>query len=98
MIDYLIGVIKMLVNKLLGNPVAAAVVNSVIEDMKSEGAVILGIVVANIKAVAVRTDLDNSQKFSVVFEEVKKQFPNTASSLLNSIIESTYRAYTQGRI
>lgn len=98
MIDYLIGVVKMLVNKLLGNPVAAAVVNSVIEDMKSEGAVILGIVVANIKAVAVRTDLDNSQKFSVVFEEVKKQFPNTASSLLNSIIESTYRAYTQGRI
>lgn len=98
MIDYLIGVVKMLVNKLLGNPVAAAVVNSVIEDMKSEGAVIMGIVVANIKAVAVRTDLDNSQKFSVVFEEVKKQFPNTASSLLNSIIESTYRAYTQGRI
>ena len=90
--------IRYLVAKLLGNPVATSVVNSLILDLKEEGTEMLSIVVANIKAAAARDDIDNTARYNMVLNAVKEQFPNTATSLINTVIESTYRAYAQGRL
>lgn len=98
MFDWIVSAIKALLNKIMANPAATMVIISLIDDLKDEGGKMIGVALANIKSVAGRDDLDNAAKFNMVFESVKEQFPNAATSLLNTIIEAAYRSYSQGKV
>lgn len=98
MIKFIMDTISYLINKVLGNPVASTIILSLIEDLKAEGTDMLGIAVANIKSVAARDDITNTERFDIVVQALKKQFPNAASSLINTVVESAYRAFVNGKI
>ena len=97
MFNMIIGMIKKLINTILENPMASTIIVSLIDDLKDEGGKMLGVVVSNIQAVAARDDLNSQEKFIYVFEATKQQFPNAATSLINTVIEAAYRSYTQGK-
>lgn len=98
MLQIIITTIKALLNRILGNPVASAIVMALVDDLKEEGTKMLGVVVANVKAVAAKEGMTNQQKFEEVFNATKQQFPEAASSLISTTIEAAYRAYSQGKI
>ena len=98
MFQIIINAIKGLLNRIMADPLASVVIISLIDDLKDEGGKMLSIAVANIKSAAARSDLDNTQKFSLVFDAIQEQFPNAASSLINTVIEAAYRSYMQGKV
>lgn len=98
MFNFILSTIKSLLNRIMSNPVASVIILSLIEDLQDEGGKMLSVAIANIKSVASRDDIDNAQKFTVVFEAVKEQFPDSAGSLINTVIEAAYRSYAQGKI
>lgn len=98
MINFILNIINFLTSKVLGNPVASAIVVSLIDDLKSEGNEMLGIAIANIKAVSVNGNMTNAERFNTVVQALKKQFPNVATSLINTVVESAHRAILNGKI
>ena len=98
MLDWIIATIKALLNRIMANPAATLVIVSLIDDLKDEGGKLVGVAIANIKSVAGRDDLDNAAKFDVVFNAIKDQFPDAATSLVNTVVEAAYRSYMQGKV
>lgn len=98
MLDWIIATIKALLNRIMANPAATLVIVSLIDDLKDEGGKMVGVAIANIKSVAGRDDLDNAAKFAVVFNAIKDQFPDAATSLINTVVEAAYRSYMQGKV
>ena len=98
MFNYLISMIRVLTNRLLGSQVLTTIIISLIEDFREEGDKMVSVALANIKSVSIREDLDNSHKFNMVFDAAKEQFPDAATSLLNTTIEAAFRAFTLNKV
>ena len=54
---------------------------------------VIPIVISEIRRVALDTTLTSNQKFQVVSDSIKSQFPDIEVSTLNAIIETCYSYY-----
>ena len=91
------GILGRIINWILGNPVLAVIVTGLIEDLKEEGAEYVSVALAAIREAAA-LDVEPAEKFAMVRERLIAQFPKASASLLDTVIQTAYRAYSMNRI
>ncbi len=95
--NFLESILSRLVSWMLGNPVLSAIVNGLIEDLREEGIEYVGVALAAIKEVS-GTDMAPTDKFFIVRQRLIEQFPKASASLVDTVIQTAYRAYSSKRI
>jgi hypothetical protein len=90
--------LKLALSWLIGNSIVRAVATSVILDLVQHGKELVPIALAEIKIVASNKDMTGTEKFAAVTGAVTAQFPAIGKSTVNTIIQSTYNAYTNPEI
>ena len=91
------GILGRIINWILGSAVLSAIVTGLIDDLKEEGAEYVSVALAAIREAAA-LDVEAAEKFAMVRERLIAQFPKASASLLDTVIQTAYRAYSTNRI
>jgi hypothetical protein len=76
---------------LVYSPAVRAVALSFLEDAYEHGTELVPVAYNLIRDNAFSTSLTGEQKFQNVFDGMKAKFPDVADSLLNTVIQASYR-------
>jgi hypothetical protein len=87
--------IKKLVYWVVGSPLVASVIGSLIEDFKEQGEEILRVALEAVKECS-DLQMKDSARFGFVYQRVRAQIPRASESLINTSIEAALRFYKRG--
>ena len=91
------GILERIIKRILGSQALAAIVTCLIEDLKDEGAEYVAVALAAIREAAT-LDAGATEKYALVRERLIAQFPKASASLIDTVIQTAYRAYSMDRI
>ena len=88
------SILGRIINWILGSAVLSAIVTGLIDDLKEEGAEYVSMALGAIREAAT-LDVEPEEKFARVRERLIAQFPKESASLLDTVIQTAYRAYSK---
>lgn len=89
--------VSRLVQWTIGSPVLGAIINGLMEDLREEGSEYVSVALGAIRE-ASGMDVSPTAKFMHVREKLIAQFPKASASLIDTVIQTAYRAYSKSRI
>lgn len=93
----MLTIIKMLLNKVIGNPMIVSIVMTFIENLLNFGNKIAPKALVYIIE-ASGTDMTNMEKFTTVLSKLQNDFPDVGASFLRTVIETTYDSWNDGKL
>ena len=93
----MLSIVKMLLERIIGNPMVVSIVMTLIQNLLTWGNK-LATPCLNYIIEASGMDISNEERFNFVLMKMKEEFPDVASSFLRTTIETTIDAWTSGRL
>jgi hypothetical protein len=91
-ISWLIG----LIFKVKGNPIATGIIQAVGVTMAALPSGSVAAAFELVKLAAADNDLDNSEKFQMVRDQLSKDYPDIETNMLNTLINAALEAIRKG--
>ena len=93
----MLSVIKMLLNRVIGNNLVVNIIMTVIQNFLTYGNQLAKPCLVYIVE-ASGLDMTNEERFNFVLEKLKADFPSVASSFLRTTIEAVYDSWDSGKL
>ena len=93
----MLSIIKMFLNKFIGNSLVVTILMTVIENFYNYGNQIAKPCLVYIVE-ASGMDMSNEERFTYVLDKLRGDFPSVASTFLRTTIESVYDAWNEGKL
>jgi hypothetical protein len=90
--------LKLALSWICGNPLVQAVALSVVKDLVTHGKELIPIALVKIREVAPDTEMNGRQKFAVVTSAVSAEFPTIGNSVVDTIVQTAYNAYSNPEV